>query len=235
MALRKRSEAKGDGQQALPGAPPASTGEAPPGVDSQGGPVLDKPEVFHTGVPDGETRAPVGGQFVSHNGVQEDGSIGPRLSEDFEQIVARVFNVDALREYERLEAELKLGEQRGDYGSLQKALDEAEDNARIAHKIWVSAKAEHEKFERDFEVIQAPMWSEANAFLQEQKDKGARSKAITDADVKARAAELYPDEYRANAVRAARVKGMVEQTKKLSELWTNRCATLATLLAHRRH
>src|SRR5258706_3487080 len=79
---------------------------------------------------DRDPAPPPGLQIVSHHGT------GPALTQGFERIVERVFDLpDPLAEYDRLERELKLGDQRTDYGSLQKALDSAEDNARIAHKL----------------------------------------------------------------------------------------------------
>lgn len=167
-------------------------------------------------------------KVVSHHG-------GPHLSADFERIVERVFDLpDPLAQYDRLESALKLGDARTDHGSIQKALDEAEDNARMAHKLWCNAKVEEVAFEKEFEVLQAPWLAEAHAKLQDEKDKGSRNKAITDGDVRAKAAELFPDEYRGSEVRKARVKYMVKQTEKLTELWTQRCSTLQTMQSNRR-
>jgi hypothetical protein len=160
---------------------------------------------------------------------------GPRLSRGFERIVERTFDLpDPLAEYDELEKSLKLGEQRSDYGSLVKGLDEAEDNALRAHKLWCCARVEQVAFDREFEVWQAPIWATSTAKLQEQKDKGARAKAITDADVRACCAEHYPEEYRENATRAERVKLMVDRAKELAELWKKRCGSLQSLLENRR-
>jgi len=168
-------------------------------------------------------------QFISHNAPG-----GPTLSADFERIVERVFSLpDALSQYDRLEKALKLGDERTDKGSLKKALDEAEYNARMAHKLYVNAKIEKVGFEKDFAVLTAPMMLTATERLQAEKDKGTRSKQITDGDVQAMAAQMYPDAYRDHAIRVAKIAGMVEHTQKLSELWSQRCSGLQTQLNQR--
>lgn len=157
------------------------------------------------------------------------------LGGGFDQVVERIFDLpDAFGQYQILEHALKLGDERTDVGSLSKALDEAEEHARIAHQIFVNARVEAELWDREADVVRAPMWKRANAELQEEKEKGTRSKMITDRDVDLRVADLFPDEYRATAVRAAKIKGMVDHARKLSELWTQRCSTLQTLLSNRR-
>lgn len=160
---------------------------------------------------------------------------GPRMAADFERVVERVFSrTDAVAEYERLEKELKLGDQRNDFGSLQKALDEAEDNARSAHQLFVQAKAEVKAYELDNEQFLAPFYKKATEALQSEKDGGKRNKSITDGDVRSTIALMYPDVLKDHDSRGAKAKGMVEQVGQLSKLWEGRCATLATLIAHRR-
>lgn len=157
------------------------------------------------------------------------------MSPDFERIVESLFDLpDAMAEYERLERSLKLGDQRTDLGALQKALDEAEDNARIAHKLYCNAKVEQLRHDREFAAFQAPIWSAVTARLQEQKDKGSRSKQITDGDVQAGCAEYYPDEHREHAVRSAKVKLMVEHAETLAKLWQQRCSGLQSQISNRR-
>lgn len=159
----------------------------------------------------------------------------PKLSADFERIVERVFaRVDAEAEYDRLEKVLKLGETRNDHGSVRKALDEAEDNARAAHQLYVQAKTELTAYELENEQFIAPYYKAATAALQKEKGEGNRNKAITDADVRSTIANLYPDVLRDHDARGAKAKGMVDQIGKLSQLWTGRCSSLATLLANMR-
>lgn len=160
---------------------------------------------------------------------------GPRMGEGFERIVELVFDAsDPEAEYVDLEASLQLGEKRTDFGSLVKALDEAEDNARRAHKLWCKAKVEQVRFDRDFDVFKAPIWATATAKLQEEKDRGRRSKAITEQDVEMKCAEHYPEDFRRHAVRAEQVKLMVKHAEEIAGLWKGRCSTLRTLLEQRR-
>jgi hypothetical protein len=158
----------------------------------------------------------------------------PRMSDEFERILTRVLDLpNAEAEYDRLEKALRVGAQRNDLGTLMEALDQAEDNARVADKIAVNAQVERDACLKEFEVFQAPIWSACSLYLQEQKDSGVlKSKNITDA--RAACAQRYPDEYRDFARREATLDAMVQHTKKLAALWSSRCASLMTMIANRR-
>lgn len=147
---------------------------------------------------------------------------------DVERIVEHTFIEDVVPVYERLEASLKLGDRRTDYGSVMKALDEAESNARDAFKLWATASVEHEKWEWENRELFAGMRAEAQAKLQAEKDAKTRNKQITDADVDDMAVLLYPDEYAAQEVRRKRAKRMVDNCKNLLELWQSKCFSLRT-------
>jgi hypothetical protein len=155
-----------------------------------------------------------------------------RLAEGFQQIVETIFVAlpDVKREYDRLVAQLRVGERRSDNATLREALDDAEDNARRAHALYLTARTEQERFELDAEPAGAAMWEKATRVLQQEKDQGLRSKQITDADVRAMAATLFPDEWRSHNLRLAEVKKMVEGCQHLAELWKRRCSSLETLL-----
>lgn len=156
------------------------------------------------------------------------------LSSDFEKIVTKIFVEEPDKVFDRLERILKLGDTRDDRGSVLKALDEAEDNARLAHKLWSTAQRERVRWEKDNEVIHGAMRLEATKVLQQEKAGGVRSKQITDADVEAMCATLFPDEYRAQEVRRASVKAMEDSIKNLAELWGKRISSLQTMLSKQR-
>lgn len=156
------------------------------------------------------------------------------LSPDFEKIVTKIFVAEPDKVFERLEALLKVGEKRDDRGSVLKALDEAEDNARLAFKLWSTAQRERVRWEKDNATVHGAMRLEANKILQTEKNQGLRSKQITDADVESMCASLFPDEWRAQAVRCESVKAMEESIKNLAELWGKRVGSLQTMLSKQR-
>jgi hypothetical protein len=155
---------------------------------------------------------------------------GPGLTPDFEAVVESVFNVDARAEYEDLEKSLFVGEQRGDYGTLLKALDEAETKARRAHKLYLGAKLEQTNWQLNADVTDGAMREAAMDELEAEKELGERKKMITEADVKGRMQSKFPDQFRHQAQQRVKVEGTVKHLERLSELWMGRCRTLGTML-----
>ncbi len=168
-------------------------------------------------------------EFDSANAAKES-----RMSDDFERIVETVLVAEPWEEYKRLEKALRVGEGRSDHGTVNKALDEAEGNARLAHRLWVTATVERKRWELQNEVIFAVMRSNANEVLTREKTMGIRPKQITDADIDSCCGRLYPDEYAAQEVRKAKVKGMEDSMKNLAEVWMRRCSSLSTMLSKQR-
>jgi hypothetical protein len=156
------------------------------------------------------------------------------IAPGFARIVERIFIADPEAAYARLESDLRIGDERATYGALTKALDEAETNARTAHRLYISAKVERERWELDNEVAFGAMRAEATRSLQREKDTKARSKQITDADVASECAMLFPDEYRAQALTRKKVKAMEDSLANLSEVWLIRCKSLQTMLGRQR-
>ncbi len=155
----------------------------------------------------------------------------PTLDKSTERIVERVYNVPTpLVEYEALENALTVGEQRSDYSSLSKALDVAEDNARRAHKLYLVVRQDRKRWDTEKEIITAPMRSNATYELEREKKDGSRTKQITDADVLAKMAALYPDEFEHFETRAAKLKGMEEHILLWVDLWKSRCGSLQTMV-----
>lgn len=156
-----------------------------------------------------------------------DVKVDPKL----ERISESVVNVDALGEFDRLESELKIGATRTEYAYVVKALDCAEDNARIAHKLFISAKAEFTAWSAEQEVVIAPMRTEATRELEREKREGLRSKQITDADVTAKMAALFPDEFVYQEKKRAKLKLTLDHLEKFSELFSSRCRSLQALIS----
>jgi len=156
------------------------------------------------------------------------------LSPPFARIVEKVFVENPEAIYDHLEKQLRIGEKRTDHGTLMKALDEAEDNARWAHRLWITGKIEVERWELDNASVWGAMREEANGALQREKDSKSRSKAITDADVEGMAAIMYPEQYAAQQIKRRRNSQMTKSLENLSQMWESRCRSLNTMLSRQR-
>lgn len=156
---------------------------------------------------------------------------GAGITPDFERIVEAVYQVDAWREYEDLEKNLEVGDGRSEYGTVAKHLDQQEDRARRAHKLYLSAKLELLRFEAECLKVQAPMRERATGILSDQKADGDRKKVITNDDVKAKMVELYPDEFSYQEEKLAKLKGTVSHMERLADLHKQRCFSASTLLS----
>lgn len=154
----------------------------------------------------------------------------PVLPPSWMRIQERVFTIDDPEtEYADLESGLRL-EEALTPGNLQTALNDAEDNARRAHKLYIVARSEFEKFELQASPLIEAMRDAANRDLQGEKDRKERSKTITDADIKSRASILFPDEWTIAQERRIKAEGMMDTLKSFAELWRQRCFSLSSML-----
>jgi hypothetical protein len=155
---------------------------------------------------------------------------GPRISPDVARIVETLYAADAFRDYEELEKNLEVGEQRGDYATLREHLDKAERRARKAHQLYLGVKLERANYDRDAAVTLAAMRQKAHDELEDEKGAGERKKMITDADVMQRVAEKFPDEWRAQEQAKDKLKGTESSIEHLVKMWDAKCYSLRTLL-----
>ncbi len=152
----------------------------------------------------------------------------------FEAMVDLTFVDDPLPIYEALENDLVVGDQRDDRGTLLRALDMAEANARLAFKLWRTAQLEVKQWELDNQVINGAMRLEAQRALEAEKKNGLRTKMVTEADVDAMVSTLYPDEHRAQQVRRIKVHSMERNTENLVEMWNSKCRSLQAAVGKQR-
>ncbi len=152
----------------------------------------------------------------------------PRHPAAFERIVERVFDLDILAAYEKLEGQLWIDDALTPQ-AVRSALNRCEENARVAHQLYVAAKLEHDLFEVEAIKVDGAMRRAAIDSCMAEKDTGIVKKQITEADVTARMAKLYPDEYVAVVSRRSKAENTIEHLKRLAELWQRRCWTLASL------
>ena len=157
----------------------------------------------------------------------------PSMAGGYGSVQERVFTLpDPDGEYAELESRLMLGSR--EFDSVSSALDQAEDNARRAHKLYVNARLAFEQFTIDADLVDSAMWGQAQGELQKEKDAGTRSKAITEADVKHKCLVLFPDEYRDLQMRRVSGRKMLEHLERFADLWKTRCFSLAKQLEARR-
>lgn len=157
----------------------------------------------------------------------------PELRDGYARIKETVFFLPSPEaEYNELEADLKLGTR--EFDNISAALDRSEDNARRAHKLYVNARVDYERFMLDAELVEASMWDEAVAALQAEKVGGQRTKAITEADTKYKCQALFPDEWRDLQMRKIEGRKMLEHLERFADLWRARCFSLAKQLEARR-
>lgn len=159
----------------------------------------------------------------------------PDYSPALRRVVDTVFLVEDEIEAtaKRLVTELKIGDQRSDYGTVMKRLDEAEDNARAAHRLSVTARMELERFEINARVVESALREKALARLEHDRaaSKAATGKAkdITETDVKATIAQHFPDEYTALQGDRGRLKLAVDHLEHQVSNWSSRCKSLQTI------
>lgn len=161
----------------------------------------------------------------------------PKMRSDLERIVETMFEIDVEKTYKQLVDGLVIegGADLGDKGTISQHLNRAEENARRAHMLYCVASIEKERWEAEYEAkVRGAMIEEANTSLQREKDRKERNKTITDADVRARAAMLHPDEFSHIEMRVAQVKRATDHFKVLNDCWCSRAATLRTMLDARR-
>lgn len=168
----------------------------------------------------------VPGRFL-HARTRGEDPLNPRV----QRIVDSVFIDDPDVVYARVEASLRVGEKRTDYATLMRALDEAETNARDAHRLMITAKLEVERWELENKPIFAAMREQARDAIQLEKDKKQRSKAVTDADVEDMAAIMFPDEYAAQQLKQRRADLAVKSMEDLVAKCDSRCRSLQTMLS----
>jgi hypothetical protein len=166
----------------------------------------------------------------AHGKIQEE-----PLHGGYQKIVESIFVEDPFEKYKQLERKLQVGQEgRALHASVNAALDEAESNARLAHKLWMSAKVERDRWERQNAIVFSAMRTEATRALQSEKDQGKRNKTITDADVDNQAALMFQDEWLSQQNKRKRVEAMERSMENLNELWISRCRSLQAMLSKQR-
>lgn len=141
---------------------------------------------------------------------------------DLERVAESIFVRDLMKEWKELEAALEIGEKRSEHSHAVHALDKAASRAYKAHRLYLTARNMLEAWETENEVTNAAIWSAATRTLETEKDQGLRRKAITDADVRSRAAAMHPDEFIVQERKRRELQFAVKSLERLAEIWVNK-------------
>lgn len=171
----------------------------------------------------------------------------PRMPAPYERIVTTVFDMPAPHdEFVRLRQELELQSvkaSQASYGIVVDALDRAELNAQQAVELVVNFELVTAAFEQDTLAISGPLRERAREQLEKEKreeyeklkaeigSKAPTGKQITDGDVKAAVASMFPDEARILAQREAEGKGALDAAKSLAARWAERARDLRAMVS----
>jgi hypothetical protein len=157
----------------------------------------------------------------------------PAIKHGFGEVIEIVFKLDdPAGELEMLIDKLSLTEQL-EQGVLEQALNEAQDYARRAHRLFVLAKVENAAFGIECAEVDAAIRDAAKAALEQEKKDGKRTKQITDAEIVAEMAQRFPDAWATIQSRRERAKRMVDHLQRLADLWQQRCHDVRALLGKR--
>jgi hypothetical protein len=115
------------------------------------------------------------------------------------------------------------------YLELSEALDEAARLHRDASRLHAHAKVTLAVFEADCDAMSGDMRTQASNQLKAEKEKNG-GKQITDGDVTARMASLFPDEYRRQTRMKAEAKASAGDLENLVEIWKMRRREIDTML-----
>lgn len=158
----------------------------------------------------------------------------PALKPGFDRVVARVFDLDDPDgEFQAILTQLTV-EEAITPEKVEMALNHAEDTARKAHRLYIVARVDNDRYEVECSAVMGALRDAATAELQAEKEAGERSKAITEADVSGRVATMFPDEWTEINDRRAKAKGMLDHVKRIADLWEGRCYTLSTMAGRKR-
>ena len=153
----------------------------------------------------------------------------PKMAAGYERVIERVFDLpDPDSMFAELIDAIEI-KHALDPQAVAEAANACERRALDAHRLYVCAKADHDRYEAVMAGVLGAMREAATAELQGEKDQGKRNKSITNDDVEARAAHMFPDEWTDAVTRRAKAKRMLDHLERLASLWQYRSQNLATI------
>ena len=212
--MRRRNETKQPEQAALPTAPARSMPTDDRDARSDAGGELN------TAIETPKQEPPPAEPTPSDLLRRELTAEVPDFDDRYEPVIHRVFDLpNPDKVYTRVEEFLKFSirASRMDYGSLTDALNDAQLIVKDATSLLVNAKIAARRFEIDSMPVASQMHLSASRKLEQEKDQGLRKKAITNDDIEAAMASMYPDEWRAFEMKKEQNKRLIQDIEGLYE------------------
>jgi hypothetical protein len=141
-----------------------------------------------------------------------DEGLGLDLEQEFDSLVADLILPDALTPQ-----------------AVHVAINQCEDNARRAHRLYALARYQFDRYKIEAEVALGAMRESATHKLAALKAGGHHPKQVTDSDVRDMAAIMYPDEWKDIQDRLARTEHTLAHIARFADLWQRRSWSLSSL------
>jgi hypothetical protein len=154
----------------------------------------------------------------------------PRVGGGFHRLQTVIIDesVDPIAEYEVLEKALMI-EEALTPENVRQRVNEVEKYAARAHRLFVLCKVQIARYQIDADAAMSSMRDQAVAELTLEKNKGLRSKQVTDDDVTARCATIHPDEWKELNDQMVKNKAMLGHIERFADLWQRRSWSLSSL------
>lgn len=156
----------------------------------------------------------------------------PTVADQLAQLVTKVIDeglgLDINAEYEELERGLVLPDALTPQ-VVAGAINFCEHNAKRAHRLFVLARYQYDRYKITAEVALGAMREAATHRLGVMKAAGQHPKQVTDSDVRDMAATMYPDEWIDINDRMARTEHTLAHLARFADLWQRRSWSLSAL------
>lgn len=156
----------------------------------------------------------------------------PTVAEQLAQLVTKVIDeglgLDINSEYDELERGLVLPDALTPM-VVAAAINLCESNAKRAHRLYVLARYQFDRYKIQAEVALGAMREAATHRLGVMKAAGQHPKQVTDSDVKDMAATMFPDEWVDINDRFARTEHTLAHLARFADLWQRRSWSLSAL------
>lgn len=214
-------------------ATPDATSSAPPRRRKAAGAPVARPEANKGATADKRAAKPVNIPLFApapDQVLQIKGMKFPDMQHGFQTIVTDLFEsgFDVQSEYRTIKAALEITDALTP-DRLRRAANQQESIANRAHQLYIIAKVEVQAYMRETEGVYGAIREAGIQALEADKAVGARTKMITDADAKAAAAALHPDEWAEICTRRDRAEAMLKQLENLAQLARSRCYTVSNM------
>lgn len=174
-----------------------------------------------------QPKVPLVSEVIAKNSAE------PQVGGEWDRIITWIFTLDERRTFETLTEELSFGENahRREYAEIFDALDLATRRTDEASRLYASAKVTLAKYLGQVAEYEGDMREQAREGLEREKEaKKKGTKTITEADVIARMAKMFGDEYTRVETTKAQANEAVKHMERLLDRWVDRTRSLNTML-----